>query len=796
MEDLLEEFVAETLETLEALSGQLVLWERNPDERELIDSAFRFVHTVKGSCGFLDLPRLLRLSHAAEDVLSSARDGQIIASTGLVSATLEVIDQIGVLTHALISGESVFDNDQYLVDNMLSFLNPSAERQDLGAVEAKFEAGAVEDIGFNTTAHSRNVRVNLATLDNLMNAVSDLVLARNEMSRQVRKSETDTSLGLSFSRLSTSVAEIRDAIGTLRMQNINRLFAGLPRLLRDTCQELNKRVELQIEGGEVEVDREMVEALRDPLIHILRNAVDHGIEFPDERTAQGKDPVGKILIRARQSGNQILLEIVDDGRGINLGKLEERAIRNKLVSGAEWQRMSEKERLALICAPGLSTADSVSAISGRGVGMDVVNTNIRRIGGSIDFENSAANGLKITLRLPLTLSIISGLFVAAGESVYGVTRNSVIELIAANNASVRVEQVGGTHVACVRDVRMPYARLEDILGISTAAGGEFETRTFIVMRPAVGPDFVLDVAKVLDTEELVVKPGAPIIMASGLYSGISLPDMGKPMLLLDASGIAAKIDARFALYTSQADRISNPLAKEPTDTGASALLFNNLEGKRHAIRLSAIERMEDINRSQIHVTGGKYFISNGDSLTNIVSIEFLPDDEFISFLKLNDGSHAYYLPVSEILDIFSLPKQIKESPRPDIYEGVIMFEGEPVELINCFQFFETNDDGNGRSGGKAKLFVQCAGADHWERNFLAPMLLASGYVVSFDDADQADADLILCSQAGSQKSANDDSRILQLRDQCFAPTDGIASVYRYDRIGILSAMTAKLTGRV
>jgi two-component system chemotaxis sensor kinase CheA len=387
------------------------------------------------------------------------------------------------------------------------------------------------------------------------------------------------------------------------------------------------------------------------------------------------------------------------------------------------------------------------------------------------------------------------LFVAAGESVYGITRNSVIELIAANNANVRVEQLGGTEVACVRDIRMPYARLEDILGISKPEGSEIDTRTFIVMRPAVGPDFVLDVAKVIDTEELVVKPGAPIIMASGLYSGISLPDMGKPMLLLDASGIAAKIDTRFALYTSQIDRISNPLAKERAEAGASALLFNNLDGKRHAIRLSAIERMEDINRSQIHTNGGQYFVSNGDSLTNIVAMDVLPDAENFNFLKLNDGSQAYYMPVADILDIFSLPNEIKASPRPDIYEGVIMFEGQPVELINCFQFFATNDGVAGHSGGKAKLFLQCGGTDHWERHFLAPMLKASGYEVSFDDGDQAGADLILNSHGAKQSSSNGDDRILQLRDDCFASADGVASVYRYDRIGILSAMTAKLAGR-
>jgi two-component system, chemotaxis family, sensor kinase CheA len=793
MDDLLEEFVSETLETLEVLSGQLVQWERNPSDHELIDNAFRFVHTVKGSCGFLDLPRLMRLSHAAEDVLSAARDREIIASAGLVSATLEVIDQIGVLTNALASGEAVFDNDQRLIDRMLGFLNQNTNSETQLSKEEKNEVEEVGEIGFSVAANSRNVRVNLATLDNLMNAVSDLVLARNEMSRQLRKSDTDAGLGLTFTRLSTSVAEIRDAIGLLRMQNIDRLFAGLPRLLRDTCQELGKRVELQIEGGEVEVDREMVEALRDPLIHIIRNGVDHGIEMPDERLASGKDPVGTIAIRARQSGNQILLEISDDGRGINLAKLEERAIRAKLITAAEWQRLPEKDKLAMICAPGLSTAESITAISGRGVGMDVVNTNIRRIGGSIDFENNAASGLKITLRIPLTLSIISGLFVAAGDGVYGISRNSVIELLAANNSNVKIEKIGETEIASVRDVRMPYARLETILDLETDAGTDIVGRTLVVMRPAVGPDFVLDVAKVMDTEELVVKPGAPIIMASGLFSGISLPDMGKPMLLLDASGIAEKIDKRFALYGSQKDNISNPMVQEGPEPGASALVFTTQNGKKQAIRLSAIERMEDISKNQIHNSSGKYFVSNGDVLTDIVGMDDLPIGDNISFLKLSDGTQSRYLPVGEVLDMFSLTKGIKPSPRPDIYEGIVMLDGEPIELLNCFQFFESTKDSVEQSKGQPKLLVKCGEDDHWERQFLAPMLTASGYDVCFDDPDDDIADIILVSAATQQNYTESDDRIVLLRDQGAGTTKGMSSVYRYDRIGLLSAMAAKLS---
>jgi two-component system, chemotaxis family, sensor kinase CheA len=794
MDDLLEEFIAETRETLEALSSQLVQWERDPNNLELIDGAFRFVHTVKGSCGFLDLPRLMRLSHAAEDVLSAAREGKITASAGLVSATLAVIDQIGVLTEALVTGDAIFDNDGELIENMLQFLETATEVTQLSDAPLATSQSTTEETAVTNASQSRNVRVNLATLDNLMNAVSDLVLARNEMSRQIRRSSDDTHISQSFTRLSTSVAEIRDAIGVLRMQNIDRLFAGLPRLLRDICQELDKRIELLIEGGEVEIDREMVEALRDPLVHILRNAADHGIESTEERIAAGKTPSGLITISARQSGNQILLEILDDGRGINLSKLQDRCISNKLVTETEWQRMSEKDRFAMICMPGLSTTDSISSISGRGVGMDVVNTNIRRIGGSIDIENNQGGGLKITLRLPLTLSIISGLFITAGDTVYGISRNSVVELISASNSNINIEEIGSTKIARVRDVRMPYIKLETILGVSDDHENSEFTRTMIVMRPAVGPDYVLDVAKVLDTEELVVKPGAPLIMNNGLYSGISLPDTGKPMLLLDASGIASKIDANFVKKNIQSVQHNDADDSKVETIGSAALLFYGFDGVKRAIRLSSIERMEDVSCADISCSDDQYYVSISGTLFDIVDMEQMPDAQNLKFLRLTDGTEIRYLPVRDVLDIFSLPKEIKATPNSDKFEGIILVEGEAIELINSFQFFVDSQNISTEVAAKPMLYVDCKADDHWEKNFLAPMLVASGYDVSFDMKDRENAAVILCSDPSEIKGDIDDSRLLHLRSSTLSTMAKMDSVYRYDRVGIMSAMTAKLTG--
>jgi two-component system, chemotaxis family, sensor kinase CheA len=787
MDDLLEDFIAETRETLEALISQLVEWERNPQDRELLDSVFRFVHTVKGSCGFLDLPRLLRLSHAAEDVLSSARSETLLASTDLVSAVLAVIDRISTLTDALESGDAVYDDDADLIDAMLAFL-PS-EAVEPGDVQSLNEF--IEEIEHEeriSKGKARTVRVSLALVDKLMSGVSDMVLARNEVSRQLRKAGLNAEVEHSFARLSASVAEMRDAVGMMRMQNIDRLFSSLPRLLRDISIELGKEIELHIEGSEVEVDREMVEALRDPLSHILRNAADHGIENAAERRAAGKNPVGNIRIVARQSGNQILIEVIDDGRGINLEKLGMRAIALKAVTAAEWSKMSERSQLHTIFTPGLSTADQVTSISGRGVGMDVVRTNLQNIGGTIELENAEGRGLKMTLRLPLTLSIIAGLSVRAGDQLFGISRSSVVEILSISNANVRIEDLGGMRVASIRGERFPFKSLESLLGIDEVATTG-SSRTLIVMRPAIGATFVLDVAGVIDNEELVVKPGAPLVMASGLFAGTSLPDNGRPMLLLDASGLAAAIGVDMVEQSDQRESASMP--SEKIQKRPSALLFVAMDGRKRAIRLSAIDRMEDVEASQIQYIGGKMRVCIDGALSDLADIDSAPAGGLVKLLKLTDGQTSVYLAVEDVLDIFTIDAEIVPSAFPHYHEGVIDAFGEPVELVNIFQYFEMSDTRH--SGHSAPLcYLDCADDAYWERSILAPLLIASGYEVSFDSKDQPHAAVVLHRDDGQ---AAGDSRSLHLRDSTHVLPGGVSSIYRYDRVGLISAIEEKLAGR-
>ena len=539
----------------------------------------------------------------------------------------------------------------------------------------------------------------------------------------------------------------------------------------------------------------MVEILRDPLTHLLRNAADHGIESAEERLTAGKNPIGQIKVAARQSGNQILVEISDDGRGIDLERLRTKVVAAKLVTPAEWQQLPEKAQLDMIFRPGLSTAESVSAISGRGVGMDVVCTNLQTIGGTIELENAPGFGLKMTLRLPLTLSIIAGLSIRVGNQIFGITRSSVVEILSITNKNVEIEELGGTQIARIRGDRMPYAMIESVLGIEQTVEKGDTSRTLIVIRPAVGSIFALDVASVIDNEELVVKPGAPLVMATGLYAGTSLPDNGKPMLLLDSSGLAAKIGVseQHQFYVNQADRLNDNTSILANQL--SALLFIAKDGIKRAIRLSVIDRMEDVSAQSIKFVGGKLRASVEGQLIEVFGIETAPDSGNIQMLRLSDGQSAKYLAVEEVLDIFSITGEIVLSAQPDLHEGIVNAYGDNIELINVFQYFEAKDEVRNTHKIKPLCYVHCDGDDLWETRILQPLLSASGYEVSFNPNDLDRAEIVLSRELSPEAdNANHDSRILRLRESSFAPQNMGPSIYRYDRIGLISAIEDKLSG--
>ncbi len=527
MDDLIADFVAECREMLEALGGEIVAWESEPDDRARLDSIFRFVHTVKGNCGFFDFPRLEALSHAAEDALADVRAGRRQADAQLVSAVLAIIDRIGEMIAAIEAGEEMPGGDD---SALIHALAPGADGPAVSATAPHAEGQP------RASSAPRTIRLSVELLDRVMSTVSDMVLARNELARRLRENPTDVAVDGAFERLSAIIADMRDAITRTRMQRIENLFIGLPRMVRDLSAELGKQVLVDIEGGDVELDREMIEMIRDPLTHIIRNAVDHGIEKPADRLKAGKREIGILSVCARQSGNQILIDIHDDGRGIDGKKLVAKALDTGFLERDEAAKLTHREQLALIFEAGLSTAKEVTSISGRGVGMDVVRSNIERIGGIVEVDSKLGQGTRMTLRVPLTLTIIPALTVSIADQNFAIPRSAIEEIVRANGESVTLEHLGGAGVATIRGRRVPEVSLAEILGIESSVGEK--DRTLIVLRPAGADLYALSVDRIHDHEELVVKPAAPAVMATGLYAGTTLADDGSPILLFDPAGVA------------------------------------------------------------------------------------------------------------------------------------------------------------------------------------------------------------------------------------------------------------------
>ena len=774
MEELLGEFIAETRETLEPLAGEIVAWEADPSDRARLDSIFRFVHTVKGSCGFLDLPRLEKLSHAAESALAEVRSGDRTPDRKLVNAVLAIIDRIGEYVEALAAGEPYPEGG----DNALILALEDNE------VEAPEPAPAmVAQAQFTPRVPARSIRLPVELLDRMMAGVSDMVLARNELSRRLRERGGDAIVDTAFERLSACVAEMRESITRTRMQRIDGLFSALPRMVRDLSAELHKQVHLIIDGGDVELDREMIEMIRDPLTHIVRNSIDHGIEEPADRVVSAKPMVGTLRVDARQSGNQILIEIADDGRGIDDEKLLAKAIGAGIVTRERAQRMDRQERLELIFAAGLSTAQAVTAISGRGVGMDVVRANVERIGGTVEIETNMGRGTRLTLRVPMTLTIIPALTFAVGAELFAIPRGAVDEIVRSYGGSVEVEMIGSAPVARIRGERVPVVDLAKLLGVQGYAPPG--RSILVVVRASSGERYALSVDSVQDHEELVVKPAAPAIMATGVYAGTTLPDNGRPMLLIDPAGVAqvAGVRAPDAAIPAKAEAEEARIETVPT------LLFRACDQAVRAIRLSLVERIEDVAASAVARVGGRLRLSHDGRILPLFGCdEAIPDkDGRIRVLLLGDGTTEIAYAIAEVIDIHALSPDFLPTAEPGPIAGVMLVGDIQVELVDCFWLF-------GQAGAVApspeRPLCVLDGSDPWMRDVLRPIVEQAGYRVGWSGEEDEAAAVAILSVDQSASTPIPASSIIRLRATADETAASAGSIYRYDRHGLIAALAA------
>jgi two-component system chemotaxis sensor kinase CheA len=772
MDDLLSDFIAETRETLQAIAGEIVAWEAAPDDRFRLDAIFRFVHTVKGSCGFLDLPRLERLSHAAEDVLADVRADRRKPDAQLVTGVLAIIDRIAELTDAIETGQMLPEGNDL---NLISALN------DIGPVASDPLAdGPAPQTPLAPVVRSvaRSIRLPVDLLDRMMAGVSDMVLARNEVARKLRDTGAHSSVEMAFERLSTCIAEMRDAITRTRMARIENLFTALPRMVRDTSADLGKQVLLEIDGGDVELDREMIEMMRDPLTHIVRNAIDHGIEPAEQRVAIGKPAAGRLHVSARQVGNHILIEIIDDGRGIDADRLVQKAIANGVLTEEAGAAMSWDRKLDLIFEPGLSTASEVTSISGRGVGMDVVRANVERIGGLVEVDSKPGEGLHLTLRVPLTLTIIPALTVSCSGQQFAIPRSAIEEIVRVGRDAVQMGSLGGAAIVSIRGVRLPVVSLAKIIGAEEGA----DRPTLVVLKLSGGNRYALSVQAVHDHEELVVKPAAPIVMASGIYGGTTLPDNSRPMLLLDVAAIAERAGIGWKQGSIDTTDLIDEVAEAVTEP---VLMFRDLDGAERAIPLALIDRIEDCQRSSVSESAGRVRLCHEGRLIPLLTCGVPIGEDRLRVLRMSDGEAELAYAIESVIDITPVDIRLERASLPGLVSGVMLIEDRPIEFVDAYWIFA---QASANEPAVNQRPICLLGEDTpWMRQVLAPLVESIGYTIAFPGEIAANSPHITIT-GESAPSVTSGGHILRLRTTPEEEGESTESLWRYDRVGLTAEL--------
>lgn len=780
MDELLADFVAETREMLEALGGEIVAWEADPADGSRLDAIFRFVHTVKGNCGFFDFPRLEHLSHAAEGTLAEVRAGRRQADAALVTAVLAIIDRISEMVDAVEAGEELPENGD---EELIAALEEGSEIAELPSAGGP-DAGEPKRAGGGNGSMQRSIRLPVALLDRVMSGVSDLVLARNDLARRLRDDEVEAHIAGPFERLSTILEDVREGIARVRMQRIEYLYGSMPRLVRDLSAELGKQVMVDLEGGNVELDREMIEMIRDPVVHIIRNCIDHGIEPPSERLAAGKREIGLLQVSARQTGNKIVLMISDDGRGIDDERLVQKAIAAGIVTEAQAEEMPLLERLELMFSPGLSTAEAVTSISGRGVGMDVVRANIERVGGEVYVSSKRGEGTTIFLRLPLTLSIIPALTVGIGDQVFALPRAHIEEIVDAAAENLEFAEAGDRHQVRVRGRWVPCAWTGEILGVPGSL--PLQESLLLVAKLGNGAPLAVSVDRILDHEDLVIKPLAQPVMDIGLYSGTTLLDDGTPMLLLDFVGIVRTAGINADGKTAASYVVEDVSAQRARHATIRVLKFSGLDGRRRVIRMEVVDRIEKVSGSAVEIgPSGAQVVIDGRifPLAGLHGCE-LPHGE-ITLLRLTDGTSEIAYAIDGIVDTGVVDSDITVSENSGDFDCATLFDGEVTELVDCHRLFAAH---GGQTAERELPLCRLPLGDPWVDTILRPLVETAGYLVlGVEDGGEADVALAI---AGSDAPVPQGSQIIRLRSD---PADMNAeqdSIYRYDRAGLLAALAA------
>jgi two-component system chemotaxis sensor kinase CheA len=825
MDDLLREFLTETSESLDTVDNQLVKFEQDPTDAKILDNIFRLVHTIKGTCGFLGLPRLEALAHAGETLMGKFRDGMPVKAEA-VTLILASIDRIKEILGGLEATEAEPEgNDHDLISRLEEMVErgiaamaageaepvaeaapapaapaapkvtqgtlidqtlerplrlgevsldelerafretpieiapaheaapaaapaagqPKAEASKEVAKEVKVKeakpaakpaagkASNEADVPEGDKVANQSIRVNVDTLEHLMTMVSELVLTRNQLLEISRRNE-DTEFKVPLQRLSNVTAELQEGVMKTRMQPIGNAWQKLPRIVRDLSGELGKQIELEMHGADTELDRQVLDLIKDPLTHMVRNSADHGLETPAERVAGGKGEQGTIRLSAYHEGGHIIICIADNGRGLNTEKIKAKAVSSGLVTEAELEKMSEAQIHKFIFAPGFSTAAAVTSVSGRGVGMDVVRTNIDQIGGTIDIKSVAGEGSSVTIKIPLTLAIVSALIVEAAGDRFAIPQLSVVELVRARaNSEHRIERIKDTAVLRLRNKLLPLIHLKKLLKIDDGSTSDPENG-FIVVTQVGSQTFGIVVDGVFHTEEIVVKPMSTKLRHIDMFSGNTILGDGAVIMIIDPNGIAKALGASGNAAHEMAEEHAAAHAST-AEQMTSLLVFRAGTSQPKAVPLALVTRLEEIAADKIELSNGRHMVQYRDQLMPLVQMEGVEVKTTGSqpILVFVDDKRAMGLVVDEIVDIVEERLNIEVAGSKSGILGSAVIKGQATEVIDVGHFLPmafadwfTRKEMKPSATAQSILLVDDSA---FFRNMLAPVLKAAGYRV-------------------------------------------------------------------
>ena len=717
MDELMREFLIESQEGLDRMERCLTDLETRPQDAELLAEIFRAVHTIKGTTGFLGFKRLETLAHAGENLLGMLRDGKLKATPAVITVLLKLLDGLRSILRTIEAegNESAQDGlaeDTELIAALAELQSPpraetvafdpgpqqsgaastrseprprkkrpaspprpkQAEAARLAAPEVQPVHPSVIEIataadtadatpphpdharrpatpGAGDSAAESTLRVDVTLLNRMMNLVGELVLTRNQV---LQATAADPRMTMLSRRLDMVTADLRESVMKARMQPVSNIFSKVPRLVRDLSHALGRRVRLEMEGQDTELDKSLLEAIKDPLTHAVRNALDHGIEAPEVRAASAKNPEGLLKLRAVQEGSHVVVEIADDGAGIAVERVRDKAIERGLLTPERAAEMSERELLQMIFLPGFSTASQITNVSGRGVGMDVVRTNVEKIGGKVEIDSRAGRGTTLRLRIPLTLAIIPALIVRSAGQSFALPQGALSELVhvARGQAAAAIEWIEDAALYRLRGQLLPLVFLHRLLGGASRTLDQVDS--FIAVLDADGRRFGLVVDGLADPEEIVVKPLSQVLKSIGLYSGATVLGNGELALILDPGAIA--IQAGIALREEQ-PRDDSALDTDADATEQLEYLVVQVAGRQAAVPLDKVLRTEQVPMARIEHIGARPVLNFGGQLLPledagglILSARDNPDARAI-VVVCREGGRQLGIVVEHVLDV-------------------------------------------------------------------------------------------------------------------------------------------------